>query len=327
MRKEVSQTLQGLSWILAISFSLSLMAEWYWFFDLFSHFSNQYIFGGMVLSTLLILLKKKKHATLCFLVALFALIETRTILQYPLQFFSPYDTDSQIKDKKITLLQYNHNFNNRNFNLFKEWVTRPRNNPFDVIVLQEASEYTLSLAHDLNEIYPYQIHEQRSMPFGMIILSRYAIKTHELIPFTALPYKNFLLKAVIETPSFPVTVYALHAIPPGGRVPSKQRNIELARSAQRIANDQSENIILIGDLNLTPTSPYFKNFKTASKLEFQSFGLFLNPTWPDNHYFNFLKIPIDHVMHSSNIRVLDKKPENAFGSDHQTLITTLEITK
>jgi len=310
-----------------VSFGLSLLAEWYWFFDLFSHFANQYMVGGFSLFFLLLLLKKYKHATICLAIALFTLAETRFILQNPLQFFSPYETESMIEDNRITIVQYNHNIRNTDLNAFLEWVwiNQNKTNLFDIIVLQEASRHTASHANELRKLYPHQIHEHRNTPFGMVLLSKHPIEHYQIMPFDGMPYRNFLLRAKINTPKASVTVYALHAIPPGGRISSRQRNKELEISANKIANDISENIIFIGDWNLTPTSPHFHKLKKKSKLEFQSFGLFLNPTWANNHYFNFLKIPIDHVMHSTNMRVLEKTVGSAFGSDHQTLITTLGI--
>jgi endonuclease/exonuclease/phosphatase (EEP) superfamily protein YafD len=314
-------------WILCGSVVCSLFAKFFWFFDLFSHFLMQYFIGGILLSAFLLGFRKYKLSFLALCIALISFTESRINLEKPFQFFAPLNTASVIEEKPIRLVQYNHNIGKRNFNDVKQWLEQ-NSDKFDIVVLQEASSQTVILAESLKHLYPYQIHEPRDHPFGMVILSHHQISEQEIIPLHGPNFNNILIRLAIDFPNSeePIIVYALHAVPPIGSHYFTQRNFELHETARIISEDDAQNLVLIGDWNLTPYSPYFADLLQTSGLKFQSSGLFLNPTWPSFIEYNFLKIPIDHVLQSSSLKFLDKNVFQGFHSDHNILITTLGVS-
>ena len=76
-------------------------------------------------------------------------------------------------------------------------------------------------------------------------------------------------------------------------------------------------IFLLGDLNLTPWSPYFGRFLKETKLHNSARGRGLQPTWPT--YFYPLRIPIDHCLYSPEISVIKRQVCSDIGSDHLPL--------
>ena len=213
------------------------------------------------------------------------------------------------------------------FNTVKRWLEQNAD-LFDVVVLQEASTQTVFLAEALERVYPYQIHEPRDHAFGMVVLSRYQVLEQEVIPLHGPMFDSIAIRMAIDFPNSkePFIIYALHAVPPVTNSYFAQRNFELHETAKIISEDTGRQIALIGDLNLTPYSPYFSNLLKTSGLKFQSTGLFLNPTWPTFNKYRLLKIPIDHVLHSSSLRFLDKNVVKGFGSDHNALVTVLGMS-
>ena len=79
-----------------------------------------------------------------------------------------------------------------------------------------------------------------------------------------------------------------------------------------------QNVILMGDLNMTAYSKRFINFLKATHLYTYTSLKHHTFTWPVFLPY-FLGIQIDHVLFSDNIRIISK----SFGSDHRPLIVDL----
>ena len=83
--------------------------------------------------------------------------------------------------------------------------------------------------------------------------------------------------------------------------------------------------ICVGDLNITPWSPYYRSFVEQTKLLNVREGFGLLPSWPTFVFFKWLMIPLDHCLVSEDIRVADVKTGEPIGSDHLPLIVELEL--
>lgn len=327
-KNSVDTTLIAVTWVLLVSYILAFGASFWWVFDLFSNFNMQYMVGGLLLTPPLIAIKRHKHATLSLTITILCLVESRLALDNPFQFFSPLQTESLIEESLVKIVQYNHNIGQTDLNDTKKWLTQHKSS-FDVIILQEASNQTVDLSKKLQDSYPYMASAPRSHPFGMVILSKYKILNYKEIELTKSPFNNIVMRLSIDIPnsSEPLTLYTVHAAPPASQFYAQQRNNELSIIANYILNEPGKYTVFVGDWNLTPYSPYFKKLKNDSGLNYQAYGLFLNPTWLSFAHFNMFKIPIDHLLHSDGIKLLDKEVGPAFISDHHSLITTLGIPK
>lgn len=87
-----------------------------------------------------------------------------------------------------------------------------------------------------------------------------------------------------------------------------------------LAQKQKTHVIVMGDLNNTPFTSSFHYFLKISGLNFQSYGLFQNPTWPSGFALPFFQIPIDHVFYSDGLRQENKYVGPALWSDHHAII-------
>jgi endonuclease/exonuclease/phosphatase (EEP) superfamily protein YafD len=99
---QIISWVSNLAWFLIISFGFSLLARFHWAFDLFSHFTIQYIVGGFALGILLLLMHQYWLAGLCVLVMISSVIETRWLMQDPLMFTRP------TAETNFTVMQYNN---------------------------------------------------------------------------------------------------------------------------------------------------------------------------------------------------------------------------
>ena len=102
----------------------------------------------------------------------------------------------------------------------------------------------------------------------------------------------------------------------------------------RARNEQMENLgnevgvmrrptILMGDLNITAWAPTYQAFEKATGLRNARKGFGLVPTFPV--FLPIAGIPIDHVLVSDEIAVLEFRQGTRTGSDHWPIIVTLRL--
>jgi endonuclease/exonuclease/phosphatase (EEP) superfamily protein YafD len=130
----------------------------------------------------------------------------------------------------------------------------------DVIALHEvSSEQAEQITGLMTEEYPYRVLSPDEADRGLLLLSRYPIKEHEL--FHPLPSSDSNLRAVIEVDGTPVTLYVAHPESPrGGLSPFSYdmslRNAELADVRDRIRAETGP-VLLMCDCNMSDLSdPY-----------------------------------------------------------------------
>lgn len=120
----------------------------------------------------------------------------------------------------------------------------------------------------------------------------------------------------------PVTVLGVHTLSPYGSARSAARDRELLALGEWAA-DQDERVVVAGDFNATPFSWSFRRLLEVGGLENSLDGFGLQPTWPSDNIF--LRIPIDHLVHTDGIEVVDRQVADSFGSDHLPLMVDLAV--
>lgn len=104
---------------------------------------------------------------------------------------------------------------------------------------------------------------------------------------------------------------AAHAMTPLSPKGLQTRNALLDAAGQ--AATESESFILMGDFNLTPWTPTFRKLpgKRAGDPRFEQ-------TWPTK--LGPLGIPIDHIMFSDDLELVEARVLPAVGSDHHPIL-------
>lgn len=298
--------------ILAISLVGGYFARTSWFFDLLVHFQFQYAFGVLILLFWSFIRKHKKQALLCLALYCSAFFQIYTSLDFTTA-RTPTDTD-------FTIVQYNRKYTIANHDALKDFIKREQP---DVIVVQEAVQSHADALDDLRADYPHQILEPRKNAFGMVVLSKHPFIEQRVTPFKRMAIDNFLLHFTVQPSGFDaVSIYAIHPTPPVYPLHQKQRNSELAITSQTAGHDKTANIIMMGDWNITPFSPYFKDVLKNGNLKNEHTHLSALITWPSFFGLPIFQIPIDHILHRGNIMLVEKRRGPAMGSDHYPVIAT-----
>ena len=280
-----------------------------WLLDLCSHFRLQYLVILTICSILCLALRQHRTAVI-FLV--FAGMNLATVL--PLYIATGDRPPEGTPTIRVLLL----NVNTRQGDFFKVRRLIADKNP-DLVILEEVSDLWLAGLKSINASYPYSISRPREDNFGIALFSRFPLDG-KVVDFEPGGVPSIVATVVIEKKR--LQVIATHPLPPIGRLYSEHRNNQLALLPSYIS--ASLPVILAGDLNTTPWNYYFKKLLRQSGLKDSSRGYGIQPTWPNNN--PLLRIPIDHLLHSSDIRIVDRYTGGDVSSDHYPVIVDLWIS-
>jgi endonuclease/exonuclease/phosphatase (EEP) superfamily protein YafD len=283
----------------------------WWLFDLTSHFRVQYavLLAGVAL---LVLLPRKSRLSLVF--AGFSLVNAATVM--PLYVGRGHATMDGARTLRVMLL--NVNSANTNYDSVKEAIRRYAP---DLFVLEEVDSTWLDRLRDLSDDYPYSEAEPRSDNFGMALFSRYPLRHAGIVQIGDADVPSVCAQLGVHGNW--LTVLGTHPLPPGGAEYSRLRNDQLAALPRYLA-DAGGMAVVLGDLNVTPWSPYFRELLRQAGLRDSSRGWGLQPTWPT--FALPLRIPIDHVLHGPDLRVIHREIGPDVGSDHFPVIVDFLVS-
>ncbi|HEY1122952.1 MAG TPA: endonuclease/exonuclease/phosphatase family protein [Haloferula sp.] len=188
----------------------------------------------------------------------------------------------------------------------------------DVLLLTECTEEWRGLLSPLKEKYPHQISSGRDGAEGMWLLSRYPLDAPDSDGLAAAkPW----ISTIMHAPGGQVRILGMHPRTPRSGQRFDQRNEQYDHAANLAANAAMP-VVLLGDLNCTPFSPWFQRLLKRGKLRDSAFGFGLHSTWRSNG----ITLPIDHILVSSDWSVLEREVHpDRMGSDHHPVIAELVV--
>lgn len=183
----------------------------------------------------------------------------------------------------------------------------------DILVLSEVTPRWQEKLVELEGRYPYSVIRPRWNPWGIALYSRFPL--HDVEDLDLGDDRSSHLRVTVELPAGAVALYAVHLASPPSRGQSQQRNTQLHQLAQRIARDDSGlPVVVAGDLNITPYSPYFRDLLRDAGLRDARLPFGPHVTWPVLPVP--IGIPIDHCLVSSQVVVTRVAIGPSTGSDH-----------
>ena len=84
-------------------------------------------------------------------------------------------------------------------------------------------------------------------------------------------------------------------------------------------------VLLVGDLNTTMWSTWFRDFTERSGLRDAQVGLGYHATWSPYRLPVVFGIPIDHTLMSDGLVSVDREYPPRMFSDHLPIVTTLAV--
>lgn len=119
-----------------------------------------------------------------------------------------------------------------------------------------------------------------------------------------------------------VTLLATHPLPPSSSEYAWLRNDQLREIAANV-RARSLPVIVLGDLDAKPWSPYFKDLLRDGRLKNTAQGRGLRRSWPA--WLPAGRIPLDHCLVSPFIGVVKVRLGPRIGGDHLPIVVGLWI--
>ncbi|MBX9692964.1 MAG: endonuclease/exonuclease/phosphatase family protein [Cyanobacteria bacterium] len=280
--------------------------------DLFCHFFVQYLIVQLPFFICLALARRKLEAIAVFLTMVILLVQIAPL-------FIPESPPQQGTGNRTTikLLQLNVNSKNKRSDLVIDCVKRYQP---DVVLFEEVNgRWLTELTKGLTP--QYQVVEGRAQEdnFGIVMFASVPKVESRLI--TLGYFKVPAILAIFDKNGEKFTIFGVHVLPPHSESNFTDRNLAYDEMAM-IRKKCPRSFILMGDLNSTTWSPYFKELLSDSQLKDSSRGHGWQPTWPMQ--LPFLGLDLEHCLISPNLAVMKREPGSAVGSDHLPLYVELE---
>lgn len=289
----------------------------WWRFDLLSHFRVQYL-AALAVAMLGLCAYRKWKTAAAF--GGFGALNLALIVPF---FFgaSPSPTPGATTIRAAVI---NVNTANTRGDLVCAFV---REHKPDIILFEEVDEVWDNRLAPLRDEYEHWESELRGDNFGIALASRLPWKTAKIVHLGEAGVPS--VTATFEVGGRVLTVLGTHPVPPSGKQGSRLRNDQIAAIA-RFMREQDQPFVLIGDLNATPWSHHFRKLVRETGLRDSARGFGVQPTWPSPVAWLpvpsvFLRVPIDHCLVSSDVRVVRRIVGESVGSDHFPLLVELEL--
>jgi endonuclease/exonuclease/phosphatase (EEP) superfamily protein YafD len=297
--------------IMGLALVSTYLARWGWIFETTSHFRVHIVVALLGLALLLLVARQWPLAGITALIGLIGFTSLT-----PFYFHSNWVGADESERTVYRALAFNVHYHN---DAYDEFLTYVAEIDPDIIVLSEITQAWQVALQGLTTDYPYT-HQT-------------GFRSNSRLIFSRLPFVDDSVRQVEdeERPSAVVTlnvdgtqltIVGVHLRPPLSAGRTAQRNQQLDNLAV-FTQAESGPIMMMGDFNITPWSPVFRDFLDQAGLKDARLGHGLAPTWPT--HWPIGGIPIDHIVVSPAITVHHFERGPNVGSDHYPVIVDFSL--
>ncbi|MGH8927316.1 MAG: endonuclease/exonuclease/phosphatase family protein, partial [Acidimicrobiia bacterium] len=220
---------------------------------------------------------------------------------------------------QLRVVSYNILGSNKHFD---EVVNFIRASGADVVVLHEVTrrwEGVIEEASLTDGDWPYEVTRSRAAGdlFGTLVLAPTGSRV------TSFGFGVTDPRAIEISLPEGIKMLAIHPLSPYTRFRASQNDQQL-QFAANWARRQHGPTVVFGDFNSTPWSYPFRRLVAETGLRNSEHGFGLDLSYPADRN-PFLRIPIDHLLHSADLATVDRHLGPALGSDHFPLTVDLAM--
>jgi endonuclease/exonuclease/phosphatase (EEP) superfamily protein YafD len=280
-----------------------------WMADLLASFRVQTFWISLAAAVVLLLLRRRWPAA-----AVLAAAAWNAALIAPCYF--PANTPDHVAERKRILYANVHVFNRDRQKLLDLIEAE---NPDTIVIVEATPEWVASLGVFYSR-YPTRHEAPQQGVFGMAMYSRLPLEIEEIK--LGKGDANIALLARYDDRGQTVNILAVHPPPPISPSRAENRNAQIMNAAS-LARGQDGESMVIGDMNVTPWSPVFREALDAGGLGDSRRGFGIQPSWPADRWL--LRIPIDHCLVTPGVAIHDRRIGSFIGSDHLPLVIDYSI--
>jgi endonuclease/exonuclease/phosphatase (EEP) superfamily protein YafD len=304
--------LTSASFIAIIGSVGGFFGQYAWWLDIGSHFRVQYVIFLAVMAVCYFTGKKIRWALGALFFAVLNALPVAAFLLPPAEDLPAHGTLL-----RAMLVNVNTEYGSPE----RVIASIEKENP-DIVVLEEINDRWVKSLAPLYGNYAVQMFETRDDNFGIGLLSRIAAVSTQIVYIGSAEAPSIVAKFMPDNRA--LTIIGTHPLPPGSSQYSELRNEQLDKLAKTVRATDGP-LVLLGDLNVTPWSYYYRRLIRDSGLKNSSEGRGIHPTWPN--FPPFMLIPIDHCLHSGEVLIKDKRVGESIGSDHYPVIVDFALSR
>jgi endonuclease/exonuclease/phosphatase (EEP) superfamily protein YafD len=285
-----------------------LLGRHLWIADLLSHFQEP----ALVATILAVLVSLRRHRFVAAGLAFLAAFQIPPLLRY--EGAPPVRADAR-SPERLRILVANVLHDNKGYDRFLELIRVER--PDIVALVEFSTRWKAAIAASSAE-FPYRV-EYASVggADGMALWSRKPL-TKADPPEWLVEGRNCVIHATFEFAGSERHLWVVHPTSPIYRF-GEAGNAEILAIAARV-RDTGGSQIVVGDLNCTDGSLYFRDLLETTRLRDSRLGFGRQASWPSRFPY---RIAIDHALVSSDLAVVDRRLGPNVGSDHFPVIVEL----
>ena len=305
---------------LAAATLLAFLGRWHWRLDLLAHTRPQLAGVALALALLALPLRAWRLAAVG---AVMALVNAALIAPLFVGGRAPGAATPQ-----ITLMHFNVHTGNQRYPEVCRVIDASGADLVFVLECNDAWARAMAAMIKGYTIVP-EARRPREDNFGMLLLVReglpatIAIESARLMDVTNGLAQVPAIEVRLRVDERPLSVLGLHSLPPVTAEYAMVRDAQLQAAAQWAVDERQagRSVVVIGDVNTTPWAPSFGLLTQPAGLVNSQRGYGLATSWPSGSWF--VRIPIDHLVHSADVWTLERELGDACGSDHQPLTVVL----
>lgn len=304
-------TLQASVVLLLLVSCAGLVGEYGYLFELTTHFKVFYLVASIALVLFFALLRSWRWLVVA---ALCVAVNAAYVLPF---YVAPREAAAATPTATLRLLHANVLIGNKDHEAFIRLV---RAEQPDVFVVQEATRGWLAALEVLRDTYTHRLVVPNRGEQHIALYSRLPLAEVKagFVSSESAPPAHILAR--ITQGEREIAMLTMHPPNPPDPERTRARNSELAFAAS-VARSSAKPFVIIGDLNITMWSPYFKRLEQDAGLRDVRPGFGVLPSWSPSGRVSL--IPIDHCLVSPDITVRDVRTGANTGSDHRPLIVEL----
>jgi len=298
------------SLLLCLATASGFLGRLWWMFELTSHFKVQLAILLWVTTAIWLIRKRWWVAGACSVAGLTNAV--LVVTQFIPNGAAPLNNGPIVKMVGINVLSSNED-HSRVLRFLKE--VEP-----DLILLMEVNRRWMTQLENLSADYPHQVSRPRDDNFGIALFSRLPLTNGTTLHLGESGVPSVATDVVMDGSTF--HLLGTHPFPPGSSRHARLRNEQLLRISEYV-REQSAPVVVLGDLNTTPWSPYFKSLLKDGNLKNSSKGHGVLGSWPAG--IPLIRIPLDHCLVSPSIQVTSRSLGPAVGGDHLPMVVELVL--
>ena len=297
--------------IVALISLASFAGAWVWWLDVLANFRAQYVVILAVLGLVVAASRWRRTG-----LAILGIALVNLLFVAPLFVGSPGEPVAGAPG--IRVMSFNLLSTNESYSDVIEYIeaTDP-----DLVLLHESSR-PWEVAMESSGL-DYEIIRGRSenLIFGTLVLAPDEV---EAVSYGFAEGDGRAISLVFQPEGWPVPVQILssHPLAPTSGERAALRDAQLSFAAGWAA-DREGAYVVVGDLNASPWSSPFRGLVSEGGLRNSQIGFGVQPSFSAKTILPF-RVPIDHLLHSADLRIRDRRLGPALGSDHFPLVVDLE---